>query len=116
MAQQEHDKVEGKLRTRGKVRHVEMDTEIHNMGSEIPLSVDRGDMFHITDKFTSVPASPWAGDIVPRFSRGIVSCQGICAGKGVLCPIGVCVLPTENKCQDRLGTALRGAQSQHGRY
>lgn len=74
-------------------------------------------MFLITDRFSSVPASPRAGGFVPSLSRHHrVSCQGICAGQGVLCPIRVCVLPTENKCQDRFGTALRGAPSQHGRY
>lgn len=108
---------EGKLRTGDRVRHVEMDTEILNVGSEIPLPVDSGGMFHITGKFTSVSVSPWAGGIVPSFSRRhIVSCQGISAGPGVLSRIRVCVLPAENKCQDRFGTVLRGAHSQHGRY
>lgn len=43
MAQQEHDTAEGRLRVRGRVRHVEMDAEIQDVGSEIPVLVDGGD-------------------------------------------------------------------------
>lgn len=41
----------------------------------------------------------------------------LCRARGALLPKSrACVLPTENKCQDRLGTALRRAHSQYGKY
>ena len=83
---------------RCRVRHMEMHIESEDVchtccrGSEIPVSVGRTaamtHAYHITGKFTPVHAFPWAGGIVPSFSRKhIVSCQGICAGQGVLCPV-----------------------------
>lgn len=63
--------------------------------------------FHITGKFTSVPAFPWAGGIVPSFPRKhIVSCQGICAGKGVLCPIRAELAFYLQKISAKTGLAL----------
>lgn len=53
MAQQEPDRAEGRLRARGRVRHVEMDTKIRNVWSEIPVPVDSGDT-----RFTLLVNSP----------------------------------------------------------
>lgn len=63
--------------------------------------------FHITGKFTSVPAFPWAGGIVPSSSRKhIVSGQGICAGQGVLCPIRAELAFYLQKISAKTGLAL----------
>lgn len=119
MAQQEPDRAEGRLRARGRVRHVEMDTKIRNVWSEIPVPVDSGDT-----RFTLLVNSPqFPLDLGRRHCTQLfqeVHCilpGDLCRARGALLPkSSACVLPTENKCQDRLGTALRGAHSQHGKY
>lgn len=120
MAQQEHDTAEGRLRVRGRVRHVEMDAEIQDVGSEIPVLVDGGDS-HVSHY--------WQNHLSSCFPLGRRHCtqlsqEAYCILSGDLCrergalpdKSRACVLPTEDKCQDRLGTALRGARRQHRKY
>lgn len=107
MAQQEPDRAEGRLRARGRVRHVEMELKSEMCVRNSCSSGQWWHTFHITGEFTSVPTSPWAGGIVPSFSRKCtVSCQGICAGQGVLCSLKAVLVFYLEKISAKTGLAL----------
>lgn len=102
---------------RGRVRHMEMHIESQDIGraccrgSEIPVSAERTaamtHTYHITGKFTLVHAFPWAGGIVPSFSRKhILSSRGICVGQGVLCPVRAELMFYLQKISAKVGLAL----------
>lgn len=121
MAQVEHGRAEGRLRGGGRVRHVVMHIEVQDIGrtccrgSEIPISVGQTaamtHVYHITGKFTPVHTFPWAGGIVPSFSRKhIVSCQGICAGQRVLCLVITELVFFLQKVSAKTGLALPSAE------